>query len=258
MAETEPLTEKPPPAQGKYPLPGSSSFLYRWCRLVRKSLEDDGAVGRITSTKTYRTLRNIGIIILTPYDSALWILEGTFGQQLIALTGYSKYDEEDDLHYSFIGAFLSSEPFVSIHNVVICWLAVHILLWLTYVILSRFTLDEDEIAERDMKAELDALEVNTLKEVDQKSKGFLERVVSGSIFRYIWIGFLLISVAEIGLEVYINATSEESQSFNPGHEDFLRVNPYRRPIPTGQDDILREGVSPCEYENWTFRRLTTM
>lgn len=211
-------------------------------RALRKSLEDDGLIGRVMTGTIYRTISSIRQIlhVLVPL---LWRVESLFGKYTMSRMDRIMLEtfHQPDI-YGPLGQALESRTWEVLNGVLLAWLVFDAALTLLYYILEWFTLEEYEKAQREydkMREQLGDVQVD-----NNANNNFLTSLVGSRPFRYITWGVFI--VYAVGTLNYIGAVvSEEIASIQEYSNldvttaNLAKVNPYRDLLPE-QDSVLRE------------------
>ncbi|CAG9955507.1 unnamed protein product [Clonostachys rosea f. rosea IK726] len=223
-------------------------------RAVRKSLEDDGLIGRVFESTTYRTITSIRqmLFILQPL---LWGVEKFFGKYAMDPMDRVMFEMnlEPDM-YGPLGEALQSPAVQTLNKFMLAWFVFDMALDMLYSLLESFTLEEHEKAQRQYDKER-----KELGDVDDEDKAGTNMIISfteGRIFRYVFWGVVISSLLSM-LNAAGTAVSEELAYMRdtPSPEvtkaNLAKINPWRDFLPE-QDPVLREVV----YMTQVLRQLT--
>ncbi|KAL3421687.1 hypothetical protein PVAG01_05843 [Phlyctema vagabunda] len=239
--------------------PSRSSLIIRGFRVIRKSLEDDGVVGRVTESWLSQTLMNLLMVWLVIREM-LWIVVRALGHY------YGEYTRnpfsqmmKDMFHqknmHDYLIEGLLSPPIWYLERIFSVFWVVNFLLGASYWVLEKFTLEEHEVAQREYEEAKKLLGDTGDEEEEENQRGLLDGLVDHYLFRYAFKGLILwnvlMAVGEFGTAAYEDFQAA-SEAANAIPVDLSPVNPYRRDFPSSQDGVLREVV----YMDHVLRDLT--
>ncbi|CAH0046801.1 unnamed protein product [Clonostachys solani] len=223
-------------------------------RAVRKSLEDDGLIGRVTESTAYRTITSLRqiLFILQPL---LWGVEKLFGKY--AMDPMDRVFFEMNLEPGKLGPLgeaLQSEAVLALNKFMLAWILFDAALGMLYSVLESFTLEEHEKAQRQYDKE--RKELGDVDEDDNAGTNMIISLTESRVFRYVFWGVIISSFLSM-LNDAGTAVSEELAYMRatPSPEitkaNLAKINPWRDFLPE-QDPVLREVV----YMKNVLRELT--
>ncbi|VUC32482.1 unnamed protein product [Clonostachys rosea] len=223
-------------------------------RAVRKSLEDDGLIGRVTESTAYRTISSFRhiLFILQPL---LWGVEKYFGKYAMSPIDRVLFEMnlDPDMH-SPLGEALMSPVVQMVNQFLLGWFLFDLALDMLYSALESFTLEEHEKAQRQYDKER-----KELGDVDEKDKAPTNLIISlteSRMFKYVFWGVVISSLLSM-LNAAGTAISDEiaymrdTPSPETTKANLAKINPYRDFLPE-QDPILRDLI----YVKHVLRQLT--
>ena len=236
------------PSPDEKSTPRKSIFIVRWLRGIRRSLEDDGFIGRVISSAFYTTLTNLRFIFFM-LNPILWGLEKYLGKYTMSpLDRMRKELFKKKGIYGPLGQALNSVAAKRLERALILWWGIEVLLMFVYAVLEFFTLEEYEVAQREYEEAKKQLggDMGEVEEEDDEKKSLPTRIAENRAFRYLSRAVMFYNVVwmagTIGSAAYDGAMSA-SQNANAPPVDLSRVNPYQRKLPLAQEGVLREGES---------------
>lgn len=236
-AKTAPSTEPAALAE-----PPRRSLFFRFFRTIRKSLENDGLLGRIENHFLYTTLADVRMVFLILCE----ILRAI--EPYIAKYTASRWDRfmleamQVPLEPSVLARILSSDIVVETQFYLVLWMLVDPVLWLVHTVLEKFTLEDYEVAEREYEKTRSQLE-GVDADDDGQRPSLLAPLVNSRFFSWLTkatVGYVVLMMLRDGYEV-AQQVAQETADYAPEatREELARINPWRDLLPS-QDGVLRE------------------
>lgn len=224
-----------------------SYFPIRVLRVIRKSLEDDGLIGRVTESAIGRFIRRLPTLWIA-VDSALWLIEHYLGKYFMNPVERMMVEVfQKKGSYSPLGQALLSTQVSYLQSTLFRFLAFEFCTSILYLVLEWLTIEEHEIAQREyeeLKASLGDTEEEEKR--DAKSNVF-DKLMDSWPMRYFtnaaiaWTIFSMVKT--VGLNAY-EARQQAAEYADFENVDLTSVNPYRFPLPAGQDYVIRDRSYP--------------
>jgi hypothetical protein len=216
-------------------------MVIRILRAVRRSLENDGLIGRVINSTTYRIIisirRMLFVLVLL-----LWVVESCFGKYTMSpLDSLMMEISPEPGKYGPLGQALESPAMQVLNRAILAWMVFEFALALLYYVLEWFTLEEHEKTQREYDKMRERLGDVT---VDDTNNNFLTSLVESRPFQYIQWGIFIFHTVRTMNNLHAVVmedivASQESSNFEVTMADLARMNPYRDLLPE-QDGVLRE------------------
>lgn len=257
----------PPNGDSSKKKKSTGNILTRTLRVIRKSFERDGWIGWITESPFYTTLQDLRLFIFV-LDMLLWAVEDYFGEYFIRdpMARLTRRIWKEPGSHGPLGEFLMREEIWEAKFWVAAWWFGDGVCGVVYSVLRWFTLEESEVGEsedeklveEESESRKDEKSIEKDLITDEKSpsktsKGHekskrkrrapLDWVVNSWPFTILfWL--LIARRAWIGIDVARVAWNDEMEAATDAEElskmDRSIINPYRFPLPSDQEDVLRE------------------
>lgn len=218
------------------------SVFFRFFRAIRKSLEDDGLIGRVTKHYLYSTLCDLLMLFLV-LSNFLNSAEPYIAKYTASSWNRFMLDSFNvPLKPGLLAQVLASDIVSNLQLGFILWFILDLGIWMVYRVLEKFTLEEHEVAERQYKKEKEQLGEVEVEE-DEARPSLLAPIVNSRGFSWLQkavFGYAMLSVLGEGYNLAQEIAQEVADYAPPATpQELALINPWRDLLPS-QEGVLRD------------------